>query len=313
MRLILPAILLPVTVLLSGCNPADFGSSERYKADIHYTLKPTERLNIETFNGEVEVAGWDEASIEVTGEKYANTQGGLDSIKIDVHESASISEIHVTRPHSIHLNQGTRLLIRAPRKTVIDRAVSSNGAIRIHDMTSEARVETSNGAVHIENVTGNVNAHTSNGAIELDSVTGKLTLKTSNGRVRAEEITGQCEAETSNGPVALRFKDAPEGPVRVHTSNGSVDLTLNKSPKNSVTAETSNGSITVELPGNLAARLNAHTSGSNISSDFDVASSGDSEKEKHRLEGNIGGGGPSIDLSTNNGGIHLRKTTASAN
>ena len=52
--------------------------------------------------------------------------------------------------------------------------------------------------------------------------------------------------------------------------------------------------------------MNAQTSQSSVSSDFDVQDTS-SEREKHHLEGNIGSGGPLIDLTTRNGGIHIRK------
>lgn len=305
MRLILPVL---AALLLMGCDFEDFGPSDRYRAEFHYTLKPSDRLAVENFNGEVEVAGWDQPSIEVTGTKYASTQENLDNIKIDVRESAGLTEIRTVHPDTFHGNQGARYLIRAPRQTLVDRVVSSNGSVRVHDMTAAARVHTSNGPIRIENVKGGVDAETSNGQIELDSVTGRLSLHTSNGRIRAEELTGPCDAETSNGSVTLRYKDVPDGSVHVHTSNGSVDLTMEQSPKGGVRAETSNGSITMELPGNTAARVNAQTS-QTISSDFDI----DGDREKHHLEGNIGAGGPLIELTTHNGGIRLRKSIASTN
>ncbi len=310
MRLILPVIA--AAILLTGCDFEDFDSSNRYHSDFHYTLKPADRLSVENFNGEVEVAGWDQPSIEITGTKYASTQQTLDAIKIDIHESPALTEIRTIRPNMLHGNQGTRYLIHVPRKTAVDRVVSSNGSVRVHDMDSAARIHTSNGPVRIENVSGGVDAETSNGSIEVDSVTGSLNLKTSNGRIRAQEITGRCDAETSNGAVTLRFKDGPEGPTRINTSNGSVDVTMAKPPKNGIRAETSNGSISLELPANSAARIDAHTSQSSISSDFDLADTS-LNREKHHLEGSIGSGGPSIELTTRNGGIHLRKSTATAN
>lgn len=309
MRLILPLL---AALLLAGCDYEDFGPSDRYKAEFHYTLKPADRLSVDNFNGEIEIAGWDEPSIEITGTKYAATQENLDNIKVDIHESAGLTEIRTVHPDTFHGNQGARYLIRAPRKTFVERIVSSNGSVRVHDMTAAARIHTSNGPVRIENVQGGVDAETSNGAIELDSVTGKLNLRTSNGRIRAEELTGACEAQTSNGAITLRYKNAPDGAVHVHTSNGSVDVAMAQSPKGGIRAETSNGSITMELPGNTAARLNAQTSQS-ISSEFDVMDGPNSDHEKHHLEGNIGAGGPVIELTTHNGGIRLRKSVASTN
>ncbi|HXE64720.1 MAG TPA: DUF4097 family beta strand repeat-containing protein [Bryobacteraceae bacterium] len=308
MRLVSTLLL---ALLLMGCDFEDFGPSDRYKEDFHFTLKPADRLSVDNFNGSVEIEGWDEPNIEVTGVKYASTEELLKTMKVEAHEMGSLVELRTVRQDTFHGNRGARYLIRAPRKTIVDRVISSNGSVRVHDMTSAANIHTSNGPIRIENVSGGVDAVTSNGAIDLDTVSGRLSLHTSNGRIRAEYITGQCEAETSNGAVTLRFKDAPNGPTRVHTSNGSVELALMQSPKDDIHADTSNGSISVELPAGTSAHVNARTSNS-VSSDFDVTGNV-FDHEKHHLEGNIGAGGPLIDLSTHNGGIHLRKGSASVN
>ena len=55
----------------------------------------------------------------------------------------------------------------------------------------------------------------------------------------------------------------------------------------------------------------ARTVSTDISTDFDVADTSQSDREKkHHLEGNIGAGGPLIELTTRNGGIHLRKSSS---
>lgn len=308
MRLILP---LFAALLLTGCDLDEFGQTDRFKEDFHYTLKPTDRLSVENFNGSVEIAGWDEPTIEVTGVKYASTEDRLKELKVEVHETGSLTEFRTYRTSGFYGNQGARYVIRAPRKTLVDRVVSSNGTVRVHDMTGAARVRTSNGAIRMENVSGGVVAETSNGAIELDMVKGGLSLKTSNGRIEANEITGQCEAETSNGPVTLRYKDGPDGPMRIHTSNGSVEVTMVRSPKDTVRMETSNGAIRLNLPKDAAVRMDAHTSQS-ISSDFEILGNL-SDRDKHHLEGNIGPGGPLVELRTSNGGINIRKASENVN
>jgi hypothetical protein len=75
--------------------------------------------------------------------------------------------------------------------------------------------------------------------------------------------------------------------------------------QNEIRASTSNGGITLHLPGNVAANLVANTNNSSISTDFEVQTQG--TLSKHHLEGRIGAGGPSIDLSTSNGSIRLLK------
>jgi DUF4097 and DUF4098 domain-containing protein YvlB len=65
----------------------------------------------------------------------------------------------------------------------------------------------------------------------------------------------------------------------------------------------------LHLPGDAAAHVVADTSNGSISSEFTVASKGDGDEEKHRkhMDGTIGAGGPTIDLSTSNGSIHILK------
>lgn len=306
-------VVIPLAaLLLVGCDMEDFGPSDRYKAEFHYTLKPTERLSVENFNGEIEVAGWDQPSIEVTGTKYASTQERLDNIRIDVQTVGGTTEIRTTRPSDWHGNQGARYLIRAPRKTVLDQVTSSNGSVRVHDMTSDARLHTSNGPVRMENITGGVKAETSNGAIDLDSVTGQVDVRTSNGRILANEISGPCEASTSNGGITLRFKNGPNGPTRVSTSNGSVDITMAQAPKNGIRVDTSNGSITLDIPSNSSVHVNARTS-NRVDSEFDLRETGSIDRDRHHVDGDIGEGGPLVDLTTHNGGIHIRKSSAAVN
>ena len=72
----------------------------------------------------------------MTGVKYASVQENLDRIRIDVHESCGmLTEIRTVRPDTFPGNTGARFLIRVPRKTALDRIVSSNGAIRVGNTT----------------------------------------------------------------------------------------------------------------------------------------------------------------------------------
>lgn len=286
MRLIAPLIAL---LALAGCDVSDFGPSDRFKEDFHITMKPHARLDLQNDNGEVEISGWDQDSVDITGVKYSATEEGLKDLKVDVRESGDAIQIRTVR-HSLHFNQGARYTVRLPKTMALDRIVTSNGPVRIHDMTAGATVRTSNGPVNVENLTGHLDAETSNGPVEIDSVRGKVVVRTSNGRIRAREIDGGVEATTSNGPV---------------------DIALSARPKAGIKVDTSNGPVTIELPADTSARLDAR-SNTSVNSEFSV--DGEStDHSGHRLEGNIGGGGPSIEVNTSNGPIHIRKTGARAN
>ena len=301
-------LLTPALLFLAGCDIEDFGSSDRFTADFHYSqpLKAGGRVTVETFNGSVEIAGSDQETVDVSGVKYAATQELLDAMKIEVVKTGDVVQIRTVRPSSRMGSMGAKYVIRVPRKVELDRVSSSNGSIHINDLEGPARLRTSNGGVHANNLKGNLDVSTSNGGIEVEDLEGSAVLKTSNARVRAEGVRGQLEAETSNGGINVHLAKAEAGhPIRLGTSNGGIDVTLDQPTQNDVIASTSNAGITVHLAPSIAARVKAHTSNGSISTDFDVQTQG--QVSKHSLEGNIGAGGPMLELTTSNGSIHLVK------
>jgi DUF4097 and DUF4098 domain-containing protein YvlB len=280
------AFALLTALLLSGCVIDDFGSSDRYQADFHYTydLQPDGRVNAESFNGSIEITGWDQNKVEITGTKSASTQEMLDAIKIDVHNAPGSIEIRAVKPSIRMGGMGVRYTMHVPRSAKLDRIATSNGGIRVQDVAGAAHLESSNGSIKAGNVGGDVEARTSNSSIEVESIRGGAILKTSNGRIHAEKVEGALDASTSNG---------------------SIDLTVAKAPKNNIRAETRNNGITLRLPPGTAARVIADTSNSSISSDFDLTTRLGGEGRKNHVDGVIGGGGPTIDLSTSNGRIRI--------
>ena len=300
-------LLAPALLFAVGCDIEDFDSSDHYNADFHYgPYKSVTRLTVENFNGSIELSGWDQDSVEISGVKHAGTKEMLDNLKIDVVNAGNSVQIRTVRPSERRGNMGAKYVIKVPRKIELERISSSNGSVRVTDIEGPARLRTSNGGIHATNLKGSLDAQTSNGGVEVLDLEGAAVLKTSNGRVHAEGVRGTLEAETSNGGINVHLTNAESGrPVKLETSNGSIDLTVDKTTQNDVHASTSNGGITVHMPPSIGARVQAHTSNGSISSDFEVQVKG--QISKHSLDGTIGSGGPLLDLSTSNASIHLVK------
>ena len=281
--------------------------SSRYKEDFHYSYPQSAggRLLVENFNGSVEVTGWDQNTVDVSGTKYAESQDLLRSLRIEASSTGNEVRLKTVRPEVRHGNMGARYVIRVPRRTELERITSSNGSVRVEDIEGSSRLNTSNGSLRLARIRGNIDATSSNGGVEVSGVDGSISLRTSNGSVHAEEVRGGLEAETSNGAIHVHLRDTDTArPIRLSTSNGSVELQLDAPRHNDVVASTSNGGITVRLPAGASAELHAATSSSGtISSDFEILTHG--MLSKHRLEGRIGGGGPKYELTTSNGAIRL--------
>ena len=121
---------------------------------------------------------------------------------------------------------------------------------------------------------------------------------------RADDVRGAVEAVTSNSNMHVNLtKVEPGKAIRLETSNGGVELTLPNDVRNDVRVSTNNSGITVHAPSGLNARLTARTSNSRITTDFEVKMQG--EISKNRLEGTIGSGGSTVELTTSNGSIKL--------
>jgi hypothetical protein len=284
-KLLMP-VLAAVTLGSSGCYLGDLGNGIRYHRDFHYSfpLQTNGRVDVESFNGTVEISGWDQNTVEIDGSKWGPTPEAADALRIETDHTPDTISVRAVRPVDSRGSRGARFALKVPRGALLDRIVTTNGSIRTEDGGGPAHLRTTNGGIRVQGLRGPVEARTSNGPVELIDVNGDASLYTKNGHIHAEQLTGSVDATTSNGAI---------------------DLGLPGRLMKGVRARTSNASITIRLPEPADARVVAETSNSSIRCDFDLKVNG--EFTKHRVEGVIGAGGPLIDLSTSNGSIRLLK------
>lgn len=287
---------------LTGCDIGEIiaegaGTSNRFREEFQrtYELRPGARLNLESFNGRVEIRTWDQNKVEIHGTKYASTEEGLKLLKVDVASSPDLLEIRSVRPGGsgagswMRGNYGVSFRITVPRQTHLDKLTTSNGPIKV------------------DGIEGRMRLTTSNGPVDVDASTGELDVRTSNGPVELTRFSGRAAVHTSNGPIEVSaLKLDPAVPLRLETSNGPIDITLPSSAAApEVRAHSSNGPISLRLPEGVNGRVRAHTSNSKVSTDFELTGA---ERGKARLEGALGNGkGPLFDLTTSNGPIHLTR------
>ena len=312
MRSGLRVVALAATALLfTGCDDwGEWGDSSRFKEEFHqsHPLKAGGRVTLESGNGGVEIIGWDQDTVDITGTKYASNEQVLKALKIDIVASADAVRIRAIPPTGHRANWGAKFVLRVPRRVELERIATSNGGLRIEDVEGAARLRTSNGGVKIARIRGSVEVETSNGGVEVAEHDGSLVARTSNGGVRADNVRGLFEATTSNGSINARLSDPQPGkPVKLDSSNGSITLAMDTIRDNDVRITTSNSSITLRLPPQAKGLLKANTSNSNVTTDFDInIRSG--QLSKSHVEGALNGGtGPMFDLSTSNGSIRVLK------
>ena len=301
----LPALLV-FLVPVCGCDPERFLSeTARFREEFSYScaLAAGGRLDLENFNGSVEIMGWEKDELRISGLKFAGAEADLRDLRIEVTSDGQTARVRTVAPSGRRGNAGVRYMLRAPQRVELERIRTSNGSIRVEFIQGSARLETSNGSISLRQLEGSVEARTSNGSINLTEVQGDAVLRTSNGRITVERLKGALEATTSNASITARILEPRAGRVvRLVTFNGNIELALDSFQQNEVVVQTTNGSVTVRLPASLQARLRATTSNGSIHSDFPVLAG---SAGKDHLEGEIGGGGPLIRLATTNGSIRV--------
>ena len=304
-------------VLLAGCDIHEaLADSQKYTEDFHFVhaLKPGARVEVEGFNGSVEIYGWDQDQVEINGSKHASSKADLAEIKIEIAHTPDTVTIKTVRPDWQRGsagwrrgNRGVKFRIHVPRRVQLDRLATSNGAVRVEGVEGPGRFRTSNGPISLTGYKGNIEAQTSNARIDLERFSGSAVLISSNGSIEAKGIKGFLEATTSNGPIEIETAELdPARSVKLETSNGPITLTLGAKGGPDVRVRTSNGDIAVRLLDGAGARVRAHTSNSTITSDLPLSNV--SNMSKTNLEGAVGsGGGPLLDLTTSNGHIRLAR------
>ncbi len=299
-------ILLPLLVFQAACDCDDlFSDSQRHREDFQYSyaLKPGGTVTLENFNGAVEILSWEKDEVRITGTKYASFEADLRELKIETAASPGAVRIRTVRPERRNRGMGAKYMLRVPRQVELERIATSNGSIRVEDIRGLSRLESSNGSITLRGMRGRLDAKTSNASINGDDLESEAVLRTSNGSIRIDRMSGTLEATTSNAGIHVRVsKPVPRQALKLDTSNGSIELTMDSFEENEVRARTSNSSITVRLPQEIRARVRASTSNASIHSDFDALTRG---IRKNLLEGEIGSGGPLIQLTSSNGSIRV--------
>lgn len=134
-----------------------------------------------------------------------------------------------------------------------------------------------------------------------------VTLEAHNGGIAIADINGKLEFKTSNGGVSLRRVG---GNVRGTTTNGGVHVELsgNRWEGETLDVRTTNGGVNLSIPENYSAHLETSTVNGGVSVDFPVnvplTERGRMPKD---ISVDLGSGGPTVRVTTTNGGLRVHR------
>jgi DUF4097 and DUF4098 domain-containing protein YvlB len=123
-----------------------------------------------------------------------------------------------------------------------------------------------------------------NGPLDIHGVAGEVRASCINGHMTVQGLQGRVKLESVNSRMEVQFDKLSNSPVELSSVNGGIELTLPSDAKAEVEASTVSGSIEDDF----GLHVNNH------------------RWVGHDLRGELGTGGPRIELSNVNGRIEIR-------
>jgi hypothetical protein len=317
-------LLISLSILFSISAVIAQNFDYAFKED--FKVKGETQLKLKTSDGFIHLNPHDKNTVEV----YFIVKKGNRYIKIDrreleeeleliIEQHGNRIEVMVKNPNNYGWNNwrnrlGVSFEVYAPRNTVSDLRTSdgnidvggfigdqtcktSDGNVEVYDIDGKVYAHTSDGNVKAKKITGDTELRTSDGDIDAFSIKGYVTFKTSDGDIYMENIKGDIRAGTSDGNI--EFHEI-EGSLKGSTSDGNITGELNHL-SDELKLSTSDGNIDVVIPGGLG--LDLYMRGERLDTRL-VDFSGHSSK--HKIDGEMRGGGIPVTLTTSDGRVSLR-------
>ena len=264
-----------------------------------FKVAGTPDIQLETFDGAIEVHSWDKNEVEVEIERRAMEQSLVDQIKVSAEQEGDRIVIKVTGPSDrdfdgiqigMHVSPTARLRVALPRQSQL-AAKSGDGSISVEDVNGKIVITTSDGSVRASRLAGDITVRSGDGSIRMERIEGKLDLETEDGSIGLDAKPSALRARTSDGSIRLEIAADAEMTEDwdIQTADGSVTLTLPSGFNGQLDAETRDGAVRANHPG--------------VSNE---ARQGEDRDERRRtLKATLGSGGRVVKVRSGDGTIRI--------
>jgi hypothetical protein len=243
-------------------------------------------LTVGTGSGYVHVSPGSSSDVHIVGHVHANGWGlgasADDRVKQVVNNppiDQSGNIITIGRHQDWMRNISIDYDVTAPKGTQLE-ASSGSGDLRLQDLG------------------GPLKANTGSGSIEANGFSGRVQLQTGSGDIRAGlQSANDVKATTGSGSIHLQ---GAEGALFAETGSG--DMEIGGHPNSDWKIETGSGSVTLNV-GGAHFTLDASTGSGSVHSDPPITMHG--SIERHHVQGDINGGGPTVRVETGSGDVRI--------
>ncbi len=198
-------------------------------------------------------------------------------------------------------------------------AKMQNGDFSAHDVKGQALVEGAGGDVTLSKIGSDASIRGEfTGDVHLEKVNGAVTFQSSRTQITVPHLVGELTLDSgdlgmdrASGPVVIKARaknmdlSAIAGDLQVTDSDGDVNVSTGL-PLGAIKIENRTGSVRLQVPENASFQITASTSSDErLNSDFPLTAS--TSGGTKMLKGQVGSGGPKIELTTTHGSVEISK------
>jgi hypothetical protein len=315
---------LAVAVVVFAATPA---TAQQFRFERAVPVTSGAALDVTTVRGKVSVRAGDGREIRIDG--IVTVRAGVGGINIPGN-AIELAKRVADRPRIDVANNLVRLRppvdaaelravtvsyeIRVPRDTRVTVA-SDSGAVTVDDVSGAVSVSTQSSAIALSGLGGPAEVKTGSGEVRVDRAEG-LRVVTQSSAITARGLTGALDARTQSGAVRVSFGgpgaadietgssaiqiDGLRGALSARTQSGRVEVRGNPTAGWNVTTGSSLIDVTVESGSRFTLEATSRSSAVKLAG---VAVDGSTAKG--RVSGTVGGGGPTVRLTSQSGQIHI--------
>ena len=282
--------------------------------------------------GDVIVRGWDKKEVHARAEGAGNMRLLTPNVQPAPRVEVLVTQDEEDEPGSGDCGSADQVELMVPRGATVNLR-TQNGHIDVSDV-SDARAEALSGDVEVRRIAKAVTISCLSGDVSVTDVSGPVSAITVSGTVEARNARAlaagdEFEAKSTSGDVTI--ENIKHTQVTSATVSGSVLYTGALARGGAYDFKTISGDVTMEIPSDSSFTLHAKVVVSgDIDTDFPVKTvtvggvpvpptapqppgrgkgkiKPPKEPEQVRLDGTVGSGDATVNMSSFSGSLHLRK------
>jgi hypothetical protein len=253
--------------------------------------------------------GWNAGAAEQALNRIdLRTEQRGDTVQVEVRRTSSLTGFSGRAPF-------VALQIAVPAGVAVETRLVS-GDITIDGLRGDATLETVSGDIELDDISGDLSVNATSGNVTIDDFSGKLKatsisgdidvrgaidgadISTTSGDVTLEGVRGVIQVTTISG--SIRLSDTTSAQINLETTSGDVRFTGEISSDSRIS--TISGDVDLRLGERADLRIDARTLSGNLEADDELDTL---TRERRRLSGTLGAGGPLLDISTTSGDVRI--------